>query len=149
MTAAHEFLYANGGIDPQACVSYINGLSSLPNRTDSPAQCAAKVNALAARPAGSLPVGFASDRTGGKDYTDDNAAQLIATFMLVRREMWWFGVDQKHNSMNLTTAALLLRDDGAPLGAMTAAGRVFSRAYEHATVSLDCDTFTASWTPSA
>ena len=39
------------------------------------------------------------------------------------------------------------KDYGAPAGNMTRAGNVFSRAYAGATVALDCDTFTASFTP--
>lgn len=143
--AAHTFLYANGGLDPQACVNYVSE-AYIPSRNDTPAQCASKVLASAALVDTTRPVGFASDRTGGKGYTDDNAAVAIATFMLARKEMWWFGVTQSSNTVANTTAALLLRDDGAPLGNMTRTGNVFTRAFERATVSLDCDHFTAAWT---
>lgn len=66
--------------------------------------------------------------------------------MLVRGERFFFGLDA-HNSLNATVAALLLSDFGAPLGNMTVTGSVASRAYTAATVSLDCATFTASFTP--
>ena len=144
--AAHTWLYANGGFDPQACVDWIGDSNSIPARSDSPSACAAKVVALSAVNSPTLPVGYASDRTGGKGYNDDNAAQAIAAFMLARKEMWFFGVSQHNNSFTPAVAALMLRDDGAPLGDMTRSGNTFSRRYERATVSLDCDTFTAAWT---
>jgi hypothetical protein len=74
--------------------------------------------------------------------------QAVATFMLVRGERYFFGLDAS-NSYNATTAALLLSDFGAPLGNMTVAGSVASREYTKATVSLDCATFTASFTPAS
>ena len=145
VAAAHAFLYANGGVDPQACVHYET--ASIPLRADSPAACAAKVRAAIALVDTARSVGFASDRTGGKDYTDDNVAAAIATFMIARKEQWYFGVLQTTNNFTASTAALLLRDDGAPLGDATADGNVFSRRYDKATVSFDCNTFTATFTP--
>ena len=143
--AAHAFLYANGGVDPQACVAYVNSPAQMPQPSDSPAACAAKVRALDGYNPGRA-VGFASDRTGGRGYTDETAAVTVAFFMLVRREQWLFGVDQKLNVLNDTTAALLLRDDGAPLGNLTSPSPfVFERQYERATVRLNCSDFTAEF----
>lgn len=149
MEAAHVWLYANGGLDPQACVNWITSSGLIPTRSDSPAACAAKIVALGAVNSATQPVGYASDRTGGRGYTVDNAAQAIAAFMLARKEMWFFGVLQSNNTLATEVAAHMLRDDGAPLGAMTRTGNTFSRPYEKATVSLNCDTFEASWTPVA
>ena len=64
----------------------------------------------------------------------------------MRGERFFFGLDA-HNELNATVAALLLSDYGAPLGNMTVAGSVASRAYASATVSLDCATFTATFAP--
>ena len=73
-------------------------------------------------------------------------SQAVATFMLVRGERFFFGLNA-FNTYNATTAALLLSDFGTPLGNMTIAGTTASRADTGATVSLDCATFTASFTP--
>lgn len=148
--AAHIWQYANGGHDPQACVLYINSAAQLPQPTDSPAGCAAKVAALAAVVEPARAVGFASDRTGGKGYTDATAPQTIAAFLLARKEMWFFGVTQESDAPADSTAALLLSDWGAPLGNLTVpAANVFQRRYERATVGLDCNTYTATFTPVA
>ena len=145
--AAHEWLIANGGFDAQACFSNIAG-SSLPQAADTPAQCAAKLRASDHRPSPlGGPTGYAMDRTGGRDYTDATALQTIAAFMLVRDAHWFFGVTQTSNTINMTVAALLLSDFGAPLDRMSNAGDVFTRHYEKATVTLDCASFTARFTP--
>ena len=73
--------------------------------------------------------------------------QAVATFLLVRGERFFFGLEAA-NSYNETTAALLLSDYGAPLGNMTFNGSVASRKFATATVSLDCETFSASFAPS-
>jgi len=150
VAAAHVWQYANGGHDPQACVAYVNSASSLPQPSDSPAACAAKVAALAAYREPARAVGFASDRTGGRGYTDATARQTVAAFLLTRKEMWFFGVTQQNNTIDDGVAALLLSDYGAPLGNATVpAANVFSRRYERATVQLDCNTFEATFTPVA
>ena len=109
------------------------------------------------------------DRTGGNQiYNDETAAQVgsmgsresvystfdaclidvqaVATFLLVRGERFFFGLEAS-NSYNSSTAALLLSDYGVPLGNMTVSGNMATREYATATVSLDCDTFTATFTP--
>jgi hypothetical protein len=134
--AAHDWLFANGGFDGQACWTYVN---NYPTHGDSPAQCAAKlvsINALKATTA----VGFAMDRTGGRNYNDTTAPAAIASFLLTRKDQWFFGVTQESNTINLTVAALLLSDYGPPQGEMTQSGAVFSREFETATVTLDCST---------
>ena len=148
VAAAHKWLYENNGFDPQACVHYV--VDVIPQRSDSSATCASKVLASFALDDQTVPIGFASDRTGAQGYTDNNADVAIATFMLTRKEMWFFGVNQTSDTIVNSTAALLLRDDGAPLGNMTISGssnHIFSRNFERATVTLDCDTFTATFTP--
>ena len=142
--AAHDWLFANGGMDGQACWTYA---TNFPLPGDPPATCASKLRAIDAMQS-TTAVGFAMDRTGGKGYTDATAPQTVAAFLLTRKEQWFFGVTQAADTMAQGTAALLLSDYGAPLGAMTnTSATTFVRKYEKATVQLDCATFTASFTP--
>ena len=142
--AAHDFLFANGGMDGQACWIYVN---NFPLPSDSPAACAAKMRAIDHSET-VLPVAFASDRTAGRNlYDDTTAAQTIAAFQLARSEYWFLGINWQ-NTLNDTVAALMLTDYGAPLGNMSEpSANFFQREYERATVALDCATFTASFTP--
>ena len=139
--AAHDWLFANGGMDGQACFSSV---LDFPKATDSPTVCAARLLAISQRTF-TTAVGFAMDRTGGRGYTDTNSSQTVAAFLLTRGEKWFFGVTQESDTMSQETAALLLSDYGAPLGNMTNSSLLFSRDYEHATVQLDCATFQASF----
>jgi len=133
--AAHAWLFANGGMDGQACWTYV---TAWPQPGDSPAACAAKLRAADAT-ASPMPVGFGMDRTGQLGWSDADAAQAVASFMLTRKAHWFFGAGGNGvSSFSKATAALLLSDYGAPLGNMTSSGDVFSREYETATVSLDC-----------
>jgi len=144
--AAHEWLFANGGMDGQACWTYV---TDFPVPSDGPVACASKLLAIGAFTAGTA-VGFAMDRTGGRGYSDATAAQTVAAFLLTRKEQWFFGVTQSASTINATTAALLLSDYGAPAGPMTnSSAFLFQRAYARATVALDCSTFTATFTPTA
>ncbi len=118
----------------------------LPNNTDTSAECAAKVNNLAAMNQGHGIVIY-GDRTDSRGYTDDTAAQAVAVFHLVRGDYWWFGLKSGSNTLNATTAALSLTDYGNPMGKMTQSGSVFSREYQGATIQLDCSTFTATFSP--
>ena len=147
--AAHDWLFENGGMDGQACWAQINSASDIPQASDSPARCAAKLASLDHRQNPlNEPTLFAGDRTGGRGYDDANAAQTIAAFLLARADQWFFGVTQSSNTINTTVAALLLSDYGAPLGNMTnSTPFLFQRAFERATVALDCATYTASFTP--
>ncbi len=142
--AAHDFLFANGGMDGQACWIYVN---NFPVPSDSPAACAAKMLAIDHAET-VLPVAFASDRTAGRNlYNDSTAAQTIAAFQLARGDYWFFGVNWQ-NTLNDTVAALMLTDYGLPLSNMTnSSAFLFTREFERATVALDCATFTASFTP--
>ena len=145
-TLAHEWLATQGGFDGEVCWTFAGGY---PSASDSPAECVAKVKALDHLPAtnGADTVLFYGDRTGGNgSYNDDTAAQAVAVFMLARGDRFFFGM-QADNVLNATTAALLLSNYGLPLGNMTVSGNVISRAYEKATVALDCSDFTASFTP--
>lgn len=143
--AAHAWLFANGGMDGQACWTYVN---DFPTPSDSPAACAAKVRA-ADHFASGTAVGFGMSRTGQQGWTDATASQTIAAFLLARDAYWFFGAGGNGvNDFTQATAALLLSDFGAPLGNMTnSSAYVFSREYEGATVELDCSTFTATFTP--
>lgn len=143
--AAHDWLFANGGMDGQACWTYVN---NFPTSRDTPSQCASKLINIA-QATYTTAVGFAMDRTGGNGgYNDTNAAQVIASFLLTRGDYWFLGLNQNSNTPgNLTTAALLLSDYGLPLGSLSNNSYVFQRKFEHATVELDCSTFKASFTP--
>ena len=138
--AAHDWLFANGGMDGQACWTYVN---NFPVAGDTPAQCASKLISINTMNA-STAVGFAMDRTGG-NIDDDKAPAAIASFLLTRKDSWFFGVKQGVNTVNATVAALLLSDFGPPKGVMTQNGNVFTRVYESATVTLDCSTLAASF----
>ena len=145
--AVHNFLFANGGMDGQACWTFV-GVDELPQAADAPAACAAKLlrlDALVGK--NNTPVGVAMDRCGG-GVSDDIAKQAVASFMLVRDKYWFFGTGG--DSLNDTTAGYMLSDFGWPLGDMTnASALLFERKYKHATVSLDCASYTASFTPVA
>lgn len=146
VVAAQQWLIANGGFDYN-CMTFVT--SGLPEPGDAPATCAAKVLALAQRPADPFTVLY-GDRTDSRGYDDETVTQAVATFLLVRREQYYFGFMSGSNSVNASTAAVLLTDFGAPLANMSApSSNVWSRPYEKATVSLDCNTFTASFTPTA
>lgn len=144
--AAHSFLASVGSFDAQACWSTISGPSKIPARSDSASTCGAKLAALDALPSDPLPVLFAGERTAGVDYTDQDAPQVIASFLLVRKDHWFFGIQQQ-NVLTDEVGTLLLSDYGAPLGNMTVTGTVYSREFEKATVSLDCATYTPSFVP--
>jgi len=149
VNAAQAWLVENGGYDYN-CMEFIDDAAHLPNATDAPATCASKVQGLQALRdagrAGNMTVLY-GDRTDSKGYDDATAAQAAAVFLLVRGDHWYLGLLSTSNALNATTAALMLTDYGAPLGNMTQAGATFTREYEGATVALDCDTFTASFTP--
>lgn len=145
--SVHNFMFANGGMDGQACWTFV-GADELPQAADAPAACAAKLlrlDALVGK--NNTPVGVAMDRCGG-GVSDEMAKQAVASFMLVRDKYWFFGTGG--DSLNDTTAGYMLSDFGWPLGDMTnASALLFERKYQHATVSLDCASYTASFTPVA
>ena len=145
--AVHNFMFANGGMDGQACWTFV-GVDELPQAADAPAACAAKLLRLDAFVGkNNTPVGVAMDRCGG-GVSDEMAKQAVASFMLVRDKYWFFGTGG--DRLNDTTAGYMLSDFGWPLGDMTnASALLFERKYQHATVSLDCASYTASFTPVA
>jgi hypothetical protein len=145
--AVHNFMFANGGMDGQACWTFV-GVDELPQAADAPAACAAKLLRLDAFVGkNNTPVGVAMDRCGG-GVSDEMAKQAVASFMLVRDIYWFFGTGG--DRLNDTTAGYMLSDFGWPLGDMTnASALLFERKYQHATVSLDCASYTASFTPVA
>lgn len=145
-SSAQEWLIANGGFDYN-CFDFVNSPTQLPNETDSPATCAAKVQALQQHKpgGGTSAVVLYGDRTDSKGYNDATVSQAVAVFMIVRSEYWWMSF-LSGDTFNTTTAAFLLSDYGAPLGNMTSPSQyVFQRQYASATVTMDCNTFTASF----
>ena len=135
-------------MDGQACWTFVH-IGDLPQAADAPAVCASKLLRLdSVQGQNNTPVGVAMDRCGGPQYTDEMAKQAVASFMLARDKYWFFGTGG--NTLNDTTASYLLSDFGYPLGGMTnASAFLFERQYQHATVSLDCATYTATFTPVA
>ena len=142
--AAHEWLFANGGMDGQACWEY----PAFPLPSDTPSQCAAKLLAANHYPS-QMPVGWGMDRTGQKGWSDSTSSQTVASFLLVRGDYWFLGAGGNGvNDFTQETAALLLSDWGNPTGNMTnSSSTLFTREYERMTVSLDCSNFTASFVP--
>ena len=141
VTLAHEWLIANGGYDYN-CMTFIHDNQSLPIASDSPEVCARKLQRLDHySPANS--VALYTDRTRPYIYDDATMSQAVAVFLLTRAEYWYFG-HPNANTYNVTTAALLLSDFGAPLANMTQTKYLFQRKYEKAIISLDCTTLTAN-----
>ncbi len=148
VVAAQKWLIAHGGYDYN-CMDFVADQGRLPAAADSPATCAAKVQALSQyKSATNGAVVIYGDRTDSAGYDDDTAAQAVAVFMLTRGPFWWMVLKSGSNSLNVSTAQLFLTDYGAPAGNMTSpAPNVFTRAYAGATVTLDCNNFTASFVP--
>ena len=82
-------------------------------------------------------------------YDDASAAGAVAAFLLMRGQHWLMAIEPL-KTMNVTTARLMTSDFGAPLGNVTqdpAHHGVFMREFEKATVSLDCNDFSGTFTP--
>lgn len=143
--AAQKWLIANGGYDYN-CLQFVNEPTELPAAGDASQTCVSKMQALAARSAHNPneTVVLYGDRTQGRGYNDSTAAQAVAVFMITRAPQWFFGMPSA-NSFNMTTARLLLSDFGAPLSNATQQGSMWMRKYANATVTLDCDTFSAAF----
>ena len=139
-----DWIIPAGGFDYN-CFDFVNG-ASLPGAKDDPDTCVQKMQKLqqqfSQRPAS--PVVLYGDRTHGSGYDDSSTAQAVAVFMLLRHEHWWFGLPAT-DTYNATAAKYFLTDYGAPTSNMTQQGSVFSRPYQHATVSLDCSKFQATF----
>lgn len=160
-TIAQKWLIANGGWEAQKCFDYLE--SELPTHKDSPQSCASKLQKYADFGANHSNYNFVvayGSRTGGRGgYDDETAAGTVTAFLLMRGQHWLFSIAptpgsfsgaRTNNNGNLTlaTAKLFLSDYGAPKGSMTpVAGKslVFQREFESATVSLDCNTWTATF----
>eukprot|EP01063_Lacrimia_lanifica_P007479 TRINITY_DN14786_c0_g1_i1.p1 TRINITY_DN14786_c0_g1~~TRINITY_DN14786_c0_g1_i1.p1 ORF type:complete len:431 (+),score=45.98 TRINITY_DN14786_c0_g1_i1:105-1397(+) len=156
-TAAQQWLIANGGWEAMQCFDFL-GPDVLPTADDDPAQCAAKLEKMAAFGADhknyNHVVSYGS-RTGGRaGYNDTTAAGTVAAFLLVRGQHWLFSIAPTggrvpptprtpHDAGTLLpeTARLLLSDYGRPTTPMErvpgAPGR-YQRRFEKATVALDC-----------
>ena len=151
--AAQAHLIAHGGYE-YGCMDFVQDTKSLPNATDSPAVCAAKLQALDhLAPQGhhvaKSSIVLYSSRTASSGYDDAHAAQAVAVFMLVRDSHWWLGLPASNAFSADATRALLEVDYGPPVGNMTrTTGAVFSRTFARGVVALDCDSFTATFTPS-
>eukprot|EP01052_Picozoa_sp_SAG31_P028601 SAG31_NODE_2775_length_5105_cov_4.744706_3_plen_121_part_00 len=118
----------------------------LPVASDNASACSTKVRALNASHSGYRPATvYYGSRVGSGCYSSESVVQAVAVFMLTRHLHDLFHLP--HN-MSLTEieAATLLRNDGAPLGAMveTESG-IFERKYQNTTVRLNCANLTASF----
>jgi hypothetical protein len=160
-TKAQAWLIANGGWEAQKCFDYLT--KGLPTAADSPAECAAHLQARAtwgANHSNYNHVVAYGTRTGGRvGYNDDTVAGTVAAFLLMRGQHWLFSIGPNGGhipkcptcpadpgTLLPATAKVLLSDYGHPTGPMVAVpgkSGVFQRMYEKATVSLDCN----SWTP--
>ncbi len=153
LNETQAWLIANGGYD-YTCIDFIQNTVQLPNASDTTSVCAAKVVALDhLQPVGhhvpKSSIVLYGSRTSSSGYDAEHTAQAVAVFMLVRDDFWWFGLPAENSFPANMTATLLEIDYGTPLANMTRTANTFSRAYEHGIVSLDCDTFTATFAPSA
>lgn len=136
---AQEWLIANKGYDYN-CFNFLSGSSSLPVKTDNATVCGNKIRHLDHYPTDTAIVLY-GDRTNTM-YDDSTALEAVSIFLLVRGDYWFLSFPEQ-NTLNSTTAELLLSDYGVPLGNMTDNGNnVFTRQYQLATVSMDCNTFT-------
>lgn len=144
VVAAQRMLIARGGFDYN-CIMFVT--SGLPSASDNGSTCAAKVTALSTLSAPAIVL--YGSRTGNEGYDDATISQAVAVFLLTRQAHWFFSFQFPTDTPQRASAAWLLTDYGAPLGNMSVAGHVFTRAFANMTVSLDCDTFTATFTPPA
>eukprot|EP00656_Telonema_subtile_P029299 TRINITY_DN32447_c0_g1_i3.p1 TRINITY_DN32447_c0_g1~~TRINITY_DN32447_c0_g1_i3.p1 ORF type:complete len:341 (+),score=81.41 TRINITY_DN32447_c0_g1_i3:141-1163(+) len=161
-TQVQQWLIGMGGWEAQKCFDYVE-VNKLPTAADSPGQRADKLQAMAAWGANHSNyhhVVAYGGRTGGQSgYNDTNIAGTVAAFLLMRGQHWLFSIGpnggsvpqsprtpQDPGSLLPASAELLLSDYGRPKGSMSqVAGKpsVFQRVFEKATVTLDCNTWTA------
>eukprot|EP00051_Salpingoeca_urceolata_P035054 m.27944 g.27944 ORF g.27944 m.27944 type:complete len:401 (-) comp8677_c0_seq1:65-1267(-) len=144
VTAAQKWLIENGGFDYN-CFDFVE--SGLPAVGDTPEECAHKVRSNDFRHAhqSSAAVVLYGSRTRESGYTDDTTAQAVATFMLVRGPHWFFGAPVE-NTLNATAMKYVLSDYGPVVSNMTEPSpNVFKRTFERAVITLDCNTFQASF----
>lgn len=173
-TEARQHIIAKGGFDGANCFRSAN---KLPTPGDQPAECASKLlaaSAWASNHSNYNAVIAYGGVTGYTEYNDTTAEAHVAAFMLMRGEHWYLAIaahnpcNPKHypvtgrchtdgcglpckpdsNTMNASTAALMVTDYGKPLGGAEAVPgkvHVYQRKYEKATVVLDCTTFTGSF----
>jgi len=92
--AAQKWLIANGGYEYN-CISFITSDTILPKKSDSKDTCASKLIKLDHRPADGehTSIVLYGDRIQGS-YTDAEAAQAVAVFMLTRDAYWFFWVSR-------------------------------------------------------
>ena len=145
--AAREYLISHKGFEYN-CFDFLSKPDLLPVAGDNASVCSAKVRALNASHAGYRPATvYYGSRVGSGCYSSETVVQAAAVFMLTRRLHDLFHLP--HNmSLTDTEARTLLRDDGAPHGAMveTAPG-MFERKFQKTTVRLNCADFSASMAP--
>lgn len=151
LAQAQAWLIANGGYEYN-CIDFVQKPEALPNATDAPAECAAKLAALDHMP----PVGhhvnkssivLYGSRTASSGYDEAHAAQAVAVFMLARDDWWWFGLPATDAFSPSAAEAFLSIDFGPPTANLTRSGDVFTRDFARGTVSLDCGSFAATFTP--
>lgn len=149
LAEAQAWLLAHGGYEYN-CIDFIQHPAQLPNASDAADVCAAKVVALDhLAPTGhhvpKSSIVLYGSRTASAGYDAEHAAQAVAVFMLVRDAYWWFALPAENEFPTEMTASLLGTDFGAPLANMTRKNNTFSRAFEKGNVSLNCDTYTATF----
>ena len=148
---AHEYMAQHGAYEIMSCTHYL-GASSVPTAKDDAAQCADKMRKMAAWGADhanynmAVAYGDRTSKTAGS-YDDESAEAAVAAFMIMRGAHWLMAVEPL-KTLNLTTALLLTSDYGRPRSNMTEVRpSVFQRVYDNATVTLDCNTFEGTFTP--
>ena len=94
---------------------------------------------------GTMYVDYFAPPSGGGPTTAFDFRQRLAAFLLVRGDYSFFG----HGWITDMPPVWFPEWDwevGQPLGNMTRSGNTFSRGWSKGDASLDCDTFTASFT---
>jgi alpha-N-acetylglucosaminidase len=126
-----------------------SGFVKLPTPTNVSAQCVSALEAGAAMAASGAPttmyVDYFAPPSGGGPTTAFDFRQRLAAFLLVRGDYSFFG----HGWITDMPPVWFPEWNwvvGLPLGNMTRSGNTFSRGWSKGDVSLDCDTFTASFT---
>jgi len=135
--AAQRWLIANKGFDYN-CFDFKNG----PEAGDSVAQCANSMKYLSNLKSPKAMVMY-GNRVRSDGYNDTTISQAVAAFMIVRDEYWFFGLPAQELLVD-STGKLLLLDYGKPLNSMMEIKtNTFSREYQRANITLDCNTFSA------
>jgi len=162
-TEVQRWLIANGGWEAMKCFNFLSS-KDLPTASDSVSDRIKKLTHYSSWATDHSNYNFVvayGDRTGGRDgYNDTTVGGTVAAFLLMRGQHWLFSIaptahtaggasSDQPGTLVPETAKLFLSDYGAAKGLMTQiSGRsgVFQRMFENAVVSLDCHTWTATFT---